>query len=322
MRAKVAVIGTGNIGTRHLQGLLKCPDDIDIYAVEPNLDARTHSLKMIETENKDYKCEIRYIDSIEKLPQKLDILIVATSSLVRREVVEEFLKNKKARYMVLEKVLFPYVSDYKSIGDLIKRRDVKTWVNCVKRSWEYSSILKEYYKSSNSVQMTVSGKMWGLACNAVHYIDLLSFLTDCCDTPIIDSSLIDNQIISSKRKGYIEFTGKLRVKIGNNNLELICKNGSFDGFYITLKNENIACEIVEKGENGINNVIEIDSGTSRQEAFKAEFQSNLTGKLVSELLRKGSCKLPDYDLATKWHIPLITALSEKAGLENGYCNIT
>lgn len=322
MNENIVIIGAGNIGTRHLQGVLKYEEKLNIYAVEPNETARKKSQMMIEDTQKKSMNRVSYVSDVEKLPEYVDIAIVATNSAVRKKVIENLLEYVKVKYLILEKVMFPHVSYYEQIGNLLKKKGVKTWVNCVKRSWKYASVLKKYYKDNDSLQMTVSGKMWGLACNAVHYIDFLSFLTDCCEYPVIDNSMVDERIISSKREGYIEFTGQLNIRLGKHILELICDEGVFDGFYITIKDKKIECRIVEKGEYGLNIIKNIDTGKEEREKYKVEFQSNLSGKLVSELLDTGRCNLPDYELASKWHIPLIKSLSEKAGLEKDYCNIT
>ena len=42
---KVAIIGCGNIGYRHLQGLAKSVNNLDIYVVESNQDILTNLSK-------------------------------------------------------------------------------------------------------------------------------------------------------------------------------------------------------------------------------------------------------------------------------------
>ena len=206
---KVAVIGAGNIGTRHLQAIAKCDEDIELYAVEPVLEAAERSQEMVLNMPERRVQSIHYCDNIEKLPLAVDAAVIATGSLARRKVTEQLLAHASVKYLILEKVLFPCIEDYHAVGQLLVEKGVTAWVNCVRRSWPYMQTLKDRIGGKTPVTMSVEGNMWGIACNTIHYLDTLAWFTE-CDAPIeFDIGGLDDDVIDSKRSGYVEFTGEL-----------------------------------------------------------------------------------------------------------------
>lgn len=314
----IAVIGAGNIGTRHLQAILKYDDPLQIFALEPSKDAQKRSQDVLG----DISSRISYLNEVNELPKAIDIAILAVSSGVRRQAVEQLLAHGSVKYMILEKVLFPYVKDYPEVEELLRRYTVKTWVNCARRSWPYTRVLKAYFRESSKISMCIRGNMWGLGCNTIHYIDLLSHLTSCLGPLCVDISGLDDTIISSKRTGYVEFTGELNVQIGSHTLKLVSSQGVFDGFAIDIKSERIECCIKEKGSSGINSITDLSLGTCRQEPFEVPFQSSLTTQVVADLLRTGTCSLTPYNDSIKLHVPMLRAFAEKLNGGSEYCNVT
>lgn len=318
----IAVIGIGNIGTRHLQAISKMTEDIHLFAVDPSEESIQKSKNIFfRTEGRIIQ-DVSYLEDIVALPSELAVAILAVSSAVRRKVLEELLERCTVRYMILEKVLFPREEDYYAVAELLKKHNVKAWVNCARRSWNYTQVLKGYFSGSEKVTMSVDGKMWGLACNTIHYIDLLSYLTDCDEVPQIDISYLDEKIIPSKRTGYVEFTGKLYVKIGTHSLRLISIPGEFQGFKIVIENDILCCNISEKGTEGINLKDNLYTGERVKEYFKVPFQSELTTQIISHILNTGNCELTPYSYSAKQHISMIRAFIKKIDNGTNYCNIT
>ena len=114
------LIGAGNIGRRHLQGILLANNQLEIFVVEPHLPnhdlinqavteaggLRQHQLKIFSS-----------LDEIEKTD--FEIVIIATNADVRKNVLLDFLSKKTVTYLVLEKVLFQTLDDYKTVGKLL-----------------------------------------------------------------------------------------------------------------------------------------------------------------------------------------------------------
>lgn len=314
----IAVIGAGNIGTRHLQAITKCEEDHKVFAVEPTTEAQSKSREMLGAAGQG----VGYVSKVEDLPAVIDIAILAVNSGIRRRIAEQLLAHSSVQYMILEKVLFPYVKDYAEVEKLLQKHKVKAWVNCARRSWSYTRTLKGYFERSTAVSMRVQGNMWGLGCNTIHYIDLLSHLTNCQGPIQVDISALDEEIIPSKREGYVEFTGELNIQLGPHRLKLVSSRGENNGFVIDIQSKRLSCHITEKGSEGVNLITDNSTGLKRTELFEVPFQSSLTTQVVQDLLRTGTCPLTTYRDSVKLHIPMLQAFAKKINNEQEYCNIT
>ena len=236
--------------------------------------------------------------------------------------MEELLAHATVKYLILEKVLFPQVEDYIVVKELLEQTDTKAWVNCVRRSWPYTQRLQELFAQSKQVSMHVSGNMWGIGCNTIHYVDWLCAITQSDLVPVFDISNLDDEILESKRSGYVEFTGDLFAKLGTHSLQLTSKQGAFDGFHITIEDDAITCTMHEIGDKGTNIILNHATEEKVVEEYECPYQSNLTNRIVSPLLTENVCPLVGYKQSMREHIPMIQAFLEKIGTDSGYCNIT
>ena len=104
----VALIGAGQLGSRHLQGLAKTKCPLNIVVIDPSIE----NLKIAEDRwgeiQNDVKHQIRFNQDLSQLDRSdLFATIVATGANVRRKVVEELFKcAAHVRFLILEKVLF------------------------------------------------------------------------------------------------------------------------------------------------------------------------------------------------------------------------
>ena len=175
----ICIIGAGQIGSRHLQALksVKVPLNIrviDLYS--SSLDTARERYDSLKIKNPHI---ITYSQKID-IDKPLDIAIIATSSNVRRKVIEELFSKTKVKYMILEKILFNNLDDYESVSDLLKKSKCKCFVDMSMRTMPfYNSLKKEFDKKS--IIFSVSGSAYGLVTNAIHYIDYIANLSDCYD---------------------------------------------------------------------------------------------------------------------------------------------
>ena len=129
MTPKVAVIGCGGIGKRHLQSLLKFQPALDIFAV----DSSPEALAETETLLSEFSTQMSYLTSLDELPSEITLAIVATSSAPRLAITEILLARASVEFLILEKVLFSEVDAYARAQEVIDRTDTKVWVNCPRR---------------------------------------------------------------------------------------------------------------------------------------------------------------------------------------------
>ena len=79
------IIGAGQLGSRHLQGLLKFDKEQIIYVLDTSvssLDIAKERASEVES-----KHTIRYLTNWDSIPSELDLVIVATGASVRSKVV-------------------------------------------------------------------------------------------------------------------------------------------------------------------------------------------------------------------------------------------
>ena len=319
---RVSIIGIGNLGLRHLESLVNSKMNLEIYALDPSVTAIQNALNFTNKIRYDEKliC-IKFISRIEELPKDIDLAIVSTNSNIRLKVVNDLMLNSKIKYLVLEKVLFQRLKDYEDCNLLLENNNVTTYVNCPMRSYQIYTKIKTLIDHSASIKMLVSGGDWSLGCNSIHYIDLFSFLNN-SSINTCDSDL-DKEIIESKRNGFIEFTGKLKVTCKESSLLLnsmkdkstdkVIKIHSKENLFILNENLGIFEHYIR--EKKISNY-----------NFNLPYQSEITKVFASDLLNTGKCQLPTYKESMEMHIIIINELINfvKSNIDSklDYINIT
>lgn len=316
---RVAVIGTGQLGCRHLQGILKCENAITIFIVDSSPEAlKTAEQKIIDLSNNSTAI-FSYVN-IELLPDPLDIVIVATNSHARFQIVKTLLNKKKIRYLILEKVLFQDIASYYEIKELLNT--VPCWVNHTRRMFPVYQKIKSEFLDSKQITMTVEGGNWGFGCNALHFLDLFAYVSN--DSNLVIDELDLFNIFESKRPGYKEFCASLKAHIANHSINLIANNTD-DPLRVTISDTKKKV-ILHESEG---QYYYLNSLTEKKICLASKivyFQSELTHILIDHLLNKNTCLLPSYNESMAIHIPFIQAVLQKLNcIENTnltHCPIT
>lgn len=304
---KIALIGAGQLGSRHLQGLAKSDLEISIEVVEPFEGSRkTAKERFEEVPSNEKIIKIDFLENISQLSNDLDIVIVATNSDVRFKVVKELLENKTVQNLVLEKVLFQKIVEYKQVKELLFNTNTKCWVNHPRRMFPFYKDLKEKLSVSKNINFSVSGGAWGLGCNGLHFLDCFSYLSNTQNMEL-NSALLDKTLYETKRKGFNEVNGMLVGKLDTNSFSINCfaNNPSPVQFNITSDEINISIDeakgwyrVAYKNDNW-NPVV--------KEEKIVYFQSELTNILLNDIF-DNKCTLPSYDEAMKLHVSYLSSL--------------
>lgn len=304
---KVAIIGAGQLGSRHLQGLKSAASPLSISVVDSNESSLKIAEERYNTIPTIGEKEVQYTTDLDKLPKELDLVIVATGSKPRAAIVKSLLDSVYVKYLVLEKVLFPTLDDYDEIRSLLKQKQVRCWVNCPRRMYGMYKQIKEVIDSTKPVYMTKADENWGLCCNAIHLIDIFMYLTG-EKRYTIETKWLNPEIERSKRGGYIEMTGMLKISTQNGSeLTLISENNFTSEKNFLIENGNLRFTIKEGIGFGVNNM-EYD--------YALPYQSQLTGLLADEILVTGGCSLTPYTLSSSYHKPFIEAMLLKFNIIN------
>ena len=306
----IAIIGAGQIGSRHLQAMVNLESAAKVQLVDPSEEslriAKERFFQVYQEHSK--RIELKCHSSIDDLCGPIDLAIVATCSDVRAGVVKELTRKKEVKNLVLEKVLFQTVAEYFETDDLLRKKDIPTWVNCWMREKDFYKKLKTQLNLDEKIQMGVEGSLWGMGCNSIHFIDLFSYITERKDFNFVECHL-DKKSVESKRLGFKEFSGKLMgTNSKGHSLSLVCCNKGNHSYRIQVINGPQKHEITDC----VNHVVHrfFDGEEESIENVEIPFQSQTTHRLVHKIINEKKCDLPSYHDSMNLHLPLIKVLIE------------
>ena len=300
---KVAIIGAGQLGSRHLQGLKVAASPLEITVMDSNEDSLKVAKERYDAVTAIGEKSISYVTSVDELPSELDLVVIATGSKPRAAIVQSLLNHSDVKYLVLEKVLFPTLVEYGQIARLLKEKGVHCWVNCPRRMFGSYKQIKELIDTSIPVYMTKADEDWGLCCNSIHMIDIFMYLTGEVSYTV-ETKWLNKKIEESKRGGYIEMTGKLEITTPKGSILTLISEKDFTG----EKNFMI--------ENGDNMYVISEGGghwslNGEDHQYAMPYQSQLTGVLADEILKTGECSLTPFAVSVDYHRPFIEAVLAK-----------
>jgi predicted dehydrogenase len=322
----LALVGAGNIGSRHLQSLANLGQEWAIVVIEPDPKSMATAQSRYEEVVGKGSPVIDYFASLDDLPPTLDICILATPAAGRLELMHEILVRSKCRYMVLEKVVFQSPVDFVVAGELLAEHGVDVWVNCPRRQWPVFKELKKSLAGSEKIKCHFVGEKFAMASNAIHFIDLFQFLTGCSEI-IVDGANLSPPYDDNRRIGSLEFSNTLNI--------------------LTAKGDSFKLTSIDTGKP-VGSIMSTDtdglSWSFKQYEFKLEtsseetgweiiekyvdvpLQSDLTANVVRDLVKNGTCELTKLSESRLAHEAMLNAFLDKIELATGqrpkHCNIT
>lgn len=306
---KILIIGAGQLGSRHLQGLLKIelPIHIEIFDIsESSLNLAKNRAN--EIENNINIVSIKYINNLKKVSTRFDLVIIATTSSHRYSILSELTKNCNFSNIVLEKILFQKESEYELANEIFIENGIKCWINCPRRLYTIYNDIKKMISKKEKIEITISGKDWGLACNSIHFIDLFNYMTDNVNFSFNCEGI--SEIIPSKRNNYFEFEGKYSLRDNfMNTLNMESKKDNTLDFLITIETDSFIFNVDE-----LNNKATFYNKKKlqfeKEMKFNLPYQSELTNLFSLDILTTGHCNLPSYKNTYKYHKDMIAVFTD------------
>lgn len=273
---KICVIGVGNIGMRYVQGITKKFPDAQLFLVDS--PARLQELKTLELGS------AKLLASVDDIHVPLDLCVVSTSCEPRLEIYKRCLELNP-RYIILEKYLFKCREEFEECLSLDR---VPTFVN----QWLYGSKTFDclFAEEARSVQLV--GSDWGLACNAVHWMDVFKRHMNITHLEVSSETTI-SKVFASKRAGYEEIYGEL---------------------VFTDRDSDKTFRLVDLGDDSFDAVQEIRVDdkvyefdfkriTQGKKVFSQfPYFSDLIGDITGEIIGNGSCHLPLLEESISQHL--------------------
>ena len=314
----IVIVGVGGVGKKHLSSIMNSKIKKNIYCIDINENALDD---MPECEKK----KVSLVKTITDLPKiEFDFALFSMTSKGRREMYDEMVNHIKVNNILFEKVLFQRTEDYEHVLQDLKKKEIKAWVNCARRQMEFYQNLRERLESFRYMEIHISGGEWGMACNAIHMLDLIAFISGDKSIKINEVNFLP-LIKESKRPGYKEVYG------------MIFGSGDFlKGFSIScIPNCGLPMKIEITTENGrfivredlkkLYYMNEESQYQEQNEAFEFPYLSQMTQFIMEDILRKGTCRLTSFDESASLHLMMLKPLMnffEENGMEKGICPIT
>lgn len=302
----ILIVGFGNIGYRHFQGLclVNTKIIITVFDINKNTFKKIDSLLI----SKNIK-----IIKITKAPkkQKYDLVISATTNAKRYVVMKNLISNNAIRFIILEKLAFKSPAQYFNFYNLLsKKKSMQCFINYNRNMMKSYIDLKKKIENKLINHISVSGYHWNLASNSMHFINLFIFLFEKKDFSFNEHKLYKKSYIS-KRKGFSELKGKIIFQL--NDIKIVLED--------SLKNKNRLISF-----RSINEKIVIDESNqkiiyqdlkknkSTEKKFKIDLVSQQSNEILSQIMNKKPILLPKYKTIFKFDIlfcKLISRITKK-----------
>ena len=258
---RICVVGVGNIGMRYVQGISKTFPDAELVLIDS--DDRLKELRELESGN------VGLLTSLDDIQAAIDLCVVSTSCAPRLSIYNLFKSRQE-------------------FEECLSLTRVPTFVN----QWLYGSKTFDCLFEAEARSVDLIGSNWGLACNAVHWIDVFKRHMHISDLQVGSGTSI-SRVFPSKRAGYEEIFG-----------DLVFVDGDSDK----------TCKLVDQGEESLIGVqeIRVDEKVYRFDftqikkdgkvLSKFPYFSERIGEIVGDIMNTGSCHLPLLEESISQHL--------------------
>lgn len=294
MKSRVLLVGLGSLGSRYLQGMYAMQSSMTVDIVEPSTEAFQRGLKSANLQG----CQNLDVTrkEINDLAEYYDVIIIATSSKPRANILAQLTSGTSSKGWVLEKVLAQSSAE---LLQIIKALDGEAvWVNTPRRISSFYRQLKSIIATEGPITFTVEWDGFALGCNSIHFIDVVSWLSESQVSEIQIET--EKSWYPAKRIGYSEFDGRVyssytdgsKLEISN-----VC-SGKSD---IRVKTNVSDMSILEMEG--------VYDGSAKLINGRLEYQSELTASIISCIRNEQTENfLPTLEESVEQHMRFFDAL--------------
>ncbi len=289
----VLLVGAGQLGSRYLQSIIKERLNCNIIVVDINKNSiKTCKNIWIKNGGSTSSYKINWLSNLPNDIKSYDLAIISTSSKDRASLIKIISSKANVKNWLLEKILAQSNDQLEIIKKAVISSE-KVYVNMSRRNMDWFKKIKSLIPK-RPIRVEKIGTLWNLACNSLHFIDLVSWWTE--ESLIsINTENLNNKWFESKRKGYFEVTGTMLAKFSNGS-ELVLKSLSEkanDTFKINILDKNF-CNIYEHTGRAIFSNGDIIKG-------KLDLHSEISGPTITKILTNKTCNLPTFKESFRSH---------------------
>lgn len=256
---KILIVGAGNIGYWHYIALTKIKNiELKIYIY----DIRKISFNKFK---KNKNTNIYFLDDLKKIPKNLDLAIISSTAKNRFKITEKVFFYSKAKNFIIEKIVAQSKFELDKFLSLSKKTNlfISIPILCSK----FFRSLKK--RNINEYKLNTKSTNIDLACNALHFVIISSWILDQQIEKVDISKL--KKWHNSKRKGFYDVTGTIKFFFKGNNylkytsyikrkkselkIEIDKKNYTIEDAYTSIKNDK---SIIESNNLSISNIMNLE----------------------------------------------------------------
>lgn len=213
MKINVIIIGTGNIGKRHIQAIHSVSQvehilcyDIDASSCKSVINfckeqhISPHRIQLMDAWNDVYS-------SITSRT----IVIVATIAKGRSRIINKVML-KKPMAIIAEKPLCQNMSEYKKVIAQSRHMQVPVYINFARHMYECYKEIKRSI-SGNDEKLFTARFSGGMACSGIHMFELATWLLGIKKYSLLWAK--NTRTYKTKRKGYFDFNGEIMIRGDN-----------------------------------------------------------------------------------------------------------
>ncbi|MFN0116725.1 MAG: Gfo/Idh/MocA family oxidoreductase [Elusimicrobiota bacterium] len=309
-KSSVLVIGSGELGSRHLQAICQIPYLERIDVLDQRIEALNVARSRVESiSNRNKFIEYQWIQDISKISSQYDLIVVATQATERVQIIKELIAKNISRKFFIEKVVAQSTSEYESLLSVCEKNNIKIWVNLKSRLHPSHLRVKQKLNSEEKIVFHVLGGNHGLGNNGVHVADLFIYFSNQKKINLQKES-IDLILHRSKRSNEIfDLSGEL---YGNTD--------KGDSFFLSFQKDNLAFPLFYISSASYRAIVDdsnkwmleaTEAGKWKWEPYNIDkniMVSELSTVIVSDILTKQQCSLPLLDEAYGSHQFILDAL--------------
>jgi hypothetical protein len=286
---RILLVGCGNVGSRHLQALLKIPFPVNIDIIEPNISSKKLGLSRLEEISYNKKTKIiSWHNCYTSKILHSDLVIVATLSKNRANLLIKLIKNGHKRILA-EKILCQSKNEYEKIIKICKTKQAKIWVNTNPRCFNSYIKLKKLLIKNKPINLTLySNPKLGLGTNIIHYLDLFSWMNDDYDVTL-DGALLNKLLPNKRGKDFVEFSGTVTGHLKNNAIFVMSFLEQYSNNALVKLSNNLDEFCIDETNQ---TMLHIKNYNSKLNKFSFEHTSTLTTSFTIDILKNDSCTLP------------------------------
>ena len=300
---KIAVIGCGQVGRRHIQGLGQSESKLAVNIYDRSsemLEACKVFINEIADEVGNINFSFYNLDDLGKASALYHLTILASTANERPKQIKSILSKINAKNWLLEK---PLTQSENELDDLeLSLSGLNVWINHFRRTIPWHQELQKLHFDNKQVEIIISGSDIGIGCNISHLVDLVNYWSE--EVPInVNVSGLDDPWHHSKRKGFREVNGKLDITFSQGSTLQVISAGKLGKLSINGKFLTTGIEFSIDETNAIALI-----GKDVSVKGQMMFQSQMTGMVFDQLEQTGTCNLTPLNIAAKCYRPVIEAL--------------